>query len=167
MATKTVKRRKRGGGPRALATSLSAVTKAAFGKRGFADGTILKDWAVIAGEHLAGHSQPEKITYPVGAGDDGTLHLRIDNGSMATELQHLEPLLVERINGYFGFKAIGRLKITQGPLPKTSEKPAWTPRPLNPGEETDLAESLIEGDDADLQRALNALGRAVIGRDVD
>lgn len=167
MATKTVKRRKRGGGPRALAASLPAVTRAAFGKRGFADGAILKDWAVIAGDHLAGHSQPEKITYPAGAGDDGTLHLRIDNGSMATELQHLEPLLIERINGYFGFKAIGRLRITQGPLPETGEKPAWTPRPLKAEEETDLAESLIEVDDEDLRRALKALGRAVFGRDVD
>lgn len=167
MTAKTIKRKKRGAGPRALATSLSAATKTAFGKRGFADGAILKDWPVIAGGHLADHSQPEKITYPTGAGDDGTLHLRLDSGSMATELLHLEPLLIERINGYFGFKAVARLKITQGPLPDTAAKPVWNPRPLKTEEETNLIESLIEVEDEDLQRSLRALGRAVIGRSAD
>ena len=92
MTTGTTKRRKRGGGPRALAGSLASTTKTIFGKRGFADGAILRDWAMIAGEHLAAHSQPEKIAYPKGSGDGGALHLRIDSGAMATELQHLQPL---------------------------------------------------------------------------
>jgi len=164
MTAKSIRKKKRGGGPRALAGSLSAVTKTVFAKRGFADGAILKDWPVIAGGHLAAHSQPEKIAYPRDAGSGGTLHLRIDSGGMATELQHLEPLLIERINGYFGFKAVERLKITQGPLPESGEKPDWTPRPLDKEEETGLAESLMDVEDDDLRRALRALGRAVIGR---
>ncbi len=164
MTVKAIKKRKRGGGPRALGVSLAKITKALFGKRGFADGAILKDWALIAGEHLAAHSQPEKIAYPRGAGDGGTLHLRIDSGSMATELQHLEPLLIERVNGYFGFKAVDRLKITQGPLPESAERPDWTPRPLDTAEEAGLAENLMDVEDEDLRRALKALGRAVIGR---
>ncbi len=164
MTAKAIRRKKRGGGPRALAGSLSAVTKTVFARRGFADGAILKDWALIAGEHLAAHSQPEKIAYPRSAGNGGTLHLRIDNGSMAAELQHLEPLLIERINGYFGYKAVERLKITQGPLPESAEKPDWTPRPLDTEEETGLAESLMDVEDDDLRHALKALGEAVIGR---
>ena len=155
---------KRGGGPRAIAQSLSAVTKGVFSKRGFADGAILKDWAVIAGEHLARHSQPERIIHPKSPGSGGALHLTIDSGSMAIELQHLEPLLIERINGYFGFKAVDRLKITQGPLPKAEEKPGRPLKPLKPAEEATLAESLMEVDDAELRQALKALGRAVMGR---
>jgi len=164
MVTGTTKNRKRGGGPRALAASLDAITKPVFGKRGFADGAILKDWAAIAGAHLATHSQPEKIAYPKGSGDGGTLHLLIDSGSMAIELQHLQPLLIERINGYFGFKAVDRLKITQGPLPDRTEKAAWSTRTLETGEESELAESLMDVDDDDIRKALQALGRAVIGR---
>ncbi len=164
MTTKAITRKRRGGGPRALAGSLSAVTKTVFARRGFADGAILKDWALIAGEHLAAHSQPEKIAYPAGAGAGGTLHLRIASGSMATELQHLEPLLIERVNGYFGFKAVERLKITQGPLPESAARPDWTPWPLDSAEEAGLAENLMDVEDEDLRRALKALGRAVIGR---
>ena len=164
MTTQAIKRKRRGGGPRALAGSLAAVTKTVFARRGFADGAILKDWAAIAGAHLAAHSQPEKIAYPKGSGDGGTLHLRIDSGSMAIELQHLQPLLIERINGYFGFKAVDRLKIIQGPLPDRTEKAAWSTRTLETGEESELAESLMDVDDDDIRKALQALGRAVIGR---
>ncbi|MBC8338113.1 MAG: DUF721 domain-containing protein [Rhodospirillales bacterium] len=164
MTTENIKRRKRGGGPRALAASLSAATKPIFGKRGFADGDILKDWAGIAGAHMAAHSQPEKIAYPKGASDGGTLHLRIDSGAMATELQHLQPLLIERINGYFGFRAVDGIKIIQGPLPDRQKKPDWSPRKLDPGEESRLAENLMDVDDEDLRKALQTLGRAVIGR---
>ncbi|HIE20457.1 MAG TPA: hypothetical protein EYP72_05430 [Rhodospirillales bacterium] len=64
MTAKAIKKQIRGGGPRALASSLSAVTKIVFGKRGFADGAIVKDWVTIAGEHLARHSLPEKISTP-------------------------------------------------------------------------------------------------------
>ena len=164
MTTQAIKRKRRGGGPRALAGSLAAVTKTVFARRGFADGAILKDWALIAGEPVAAHSQPEKIAYAKGAGDGGTLHLRIENGSIATELQHLEPLLIERVNGYFGFKAVDRLRITQGPLPESAARPNWTPRPLEAAEEAGLAENLMDVEDEDLRRALKALGRAVIGR---
>lgn len=167
MTTGTIKRRKHGGGPRALAASLASTTKTIFGKRGFADGAILRDWATIAGEHLARHSQPEQIAYPKGGGDGGALHLRIDSGAMATELQHLQPLLIERINGYFGFKAVDRVKITQGPLPDRDDKPAWSPRTLEAGEVSGLAESLMDVDDEDLRNALQTLGRAVIGRSGD
>ena len=167
MTVKATKKRKRGGGPRALGHSLAKVTKAVFGKRGFADGAILKDWPTIAGEHLARHSLPEKVVYPGGARAGGTLHLRIDNGSMATELQHLEPLLIERINGYFGFGAVDRLKITQGPLPETAAKPARPRRRLDKAEQEDLARSLISVDDAELRHALEALGRAVKERRID
>ena len=164
MTAKAITKQKRGGGPRALASSLSAVTKAIFGKRGFADGAIVKDWATIAGEHLARHSMPEKISTPRDKAAGGVLYLTIDSGGMATELQHLEPLLIERINGYFGFKAVDRLKITQGPLPKEGKKPAPRVRPLQEAEESELAESLMEVDDPELKQALSALGRAVIGR---
>lgn len=147
-----------------MAASLSAVTRDVFGKRGLADGAIVKDWPTIAGDQMARYSQPEKIVYPRGEKAGGTLHLTIANGSMAVELQHLEPLLVERINGYFGYGAIERLKITQGPLPEPDEKADNPVRSLEPGEEADLAESLMDVEDEALRDALQALGRAVIGR---
>jgi hypothetical protein len=156
--------RRRGVGPRAIAQPLAAVTRGVFGRRGLADGAILTDWAQIAGDHLARHSMPEKVAFPRGSRAGGTLYLTIDNGSLATELMHLAPLLIERINGYFGFCAVARLKIVQGPLPKVASRHAPPLRPLKGKEERSLAASLIDVDDPELRQALEALGRAVIGR---
>lgn len=157
-------KRRRGRGPRALAASVAELTRPIFGRRGFADGAVVGDWAAIVGPILAAHSAPERIAFGPGRRDDGTLHLRIDSGGLATELQHLEPQLIERINAYFGYRAVGRLRIVQGP-PPVSEKPPPPPtRPLEPDQERELAERLSGVDDDDLRRALGELGRAVIGR---
>ncbi len=155
---------KRGGAPKTLAQQVGKITKPIFGGRGFADGAIVNDWPAIAGDHLAGHSMPERITYPHGKKDHGTLHLRIDNGGLAMELQHLEPVLVEKINAYFGFAAIERLHITQGPLPKAPNDERSPVRSLSEIEEKGLLKCLSDVEDEELHLALEGLGRAILGK---
>lgn len=154
----------RGSGPRALAGVLNKVTRQIFGKRGFASGAVVTEWPTIVGPHLAAHTVPERIAYQGGGRDRGVLHLRVDSGALATELQHLEPQLLERINGYFGYRSVERLRIVQGPLP-TAEAPLNPPpRALDQSEEKDLAERLAGIEDEDLRAALDALGRVVAVR---
>ncbi|HER26634.1 MAG TPA: DUF721 domain-containing protein [Rhodospirillales bacterium] len=153
---------KRGGPPKALAVAMGKVTKPIFARRGFADGAIIKDWAIIVGEHLSGHSLPERITYPRHQTTAGTLHLRIDNGGLAMEMQHLQPQLIERINGYFGFQAVAHIKVTQGPLPQRPDPAPDLPPPLSAEDKAGLAKTLNIIDDADLGQALHDLGSAVI-----
>jgi len=154
---------KRGGPPKALAVSIGKITKPIFGRRGFADGAIVNDWEMIVGPHLSAHSAPSRITYSRGETTAGTLHLRIDNSGLGLEVQHLQPVLIERINGYFGFRAVASIKITQGPLP---ERPGITQqeiRPLTADDKAAVAKSLAGVKDDDLGQALQALGHAVIG----
>ncbi len=159
-----MKNSKRGRGVRTLAAEAAKITKPIFGSHGFADGAVVKDWPTIVGAHLGAHSAPEQITYPQGRKNAGTLHLKIDNGALAIELQHLEPVLVERINGYFGFRAVDKLKITQGPVPERAEAPPLPP-PISKESESALLSSLTDVEDSDLKRALENLGRAVYGRE--
>ncbi len=147
-----------------LGRSVSRITKPIFGNRGLADGVIVKDWAEIAGSELARCSQPEKIAYPGRERIEGTLHLRINHSGIAPELQHLEPLVLERINGYFGFKAVARLKLIHGPLPERPPVREPVSRPLNETEERTLVDDLVDVEDPDLRHALEGLGRAVMGR---
>lgn len=158
------KRVRRGGGPRALAQAVSRVTRPLFTRRGLSGGAIVEDWPVIAGEHLAARTLPERITYPTGRQDGGTLHLKVESGGLATEVQHLEPLLVERINGYFGYKAISALKLVQGPLPRRAESPPPKTAALDENQERILAGHMSTVDDPELRSALEALGRSVLGR---
>lgn len=154
---------KRGGPAKALAVSIGKVTKPIFGKRGFADGAIVNDWDIIVGPHLSAHSAPSRITYPMHETTAGTLHLRIDNGGLAMELQHLQPVLIERVNGYFGFHAVANIKITQGPIPKRPEITLKELPPLTVEDKAAVARSLKSVENDDLTMALQSLGHAVIG----
>ncbi len=156
---------KRGRGPRVLAGVLNKVTRPIFGKRGFASGAVITEWPTIVGRHLAAHTAPERIAYQSGGRDRGVLHLRVDSGALATELQHLEPQLLDRINGYFGYRPVERLRIVHGPLPPAPAPPKPAPRALDRCEEKDLADRLAGIEDEDLRAALDALGRVVVARD--
>ncbi len=149
---------------RALAETIAKVTRPMFGRRGFAGGAIVAEWPAIVGESLANHSAPEKVSYPPGSTTEGTLRLRIARGGLATELQHLEPVLIERINGYFGYRAVSRLQFVHGPLPERSSPKPPSTRPLTPEEEQILADHLATIEDPKLRQVLEDLGRSIIGR---
>jgi hypothetical protein len=148
----------------AVGAAAARLTKPIFAKRGLADGAIVREWAAIVGAKLAAESAPEKIAYAGDQGTEGTLHLRIANGGLAVELQHLEPLLIERINGYFGYCAVARVRLVQGPLPTPPTRRCGASRPLSGVEEDALARCLAGIADATLRARLDALGRAIMGR---
>ena len=150
--------------PKALAEAAARITKPAFGKRGLSSAAIVNQWPEIIGPMLAAHSAPERIVYPKGERTGGTLYLRIDSGSLAVELQHLQPLLMERVNGYIGYRAVAVLKLIQGPLPPRIAPPPPRVRPLNASEEKALDQCLLSVDDPGLRASLEALGRSVMGR---
>ena len=105
-------------GLRALGETVDAVARPMLGRRGFAGSRVVAEWASIVGEHLAARSLPERVTRPADGRGGGTLHVRVASGALAVELQHLEPLIVERINTYFGYLAVARLKLVHGPIPE-------------------------------------------------
>ncbi len=103
-----------GKGPRALAIVLPKVAEAALRKRGFSAVEIITNWREIVGPELADEASPDRLAFPRGARSQGTLHVTAP-GAVALEIQHLEPLIIERINTYFGYGAVCRIAVTQGP----------------------------------------------------
>ncbi len=156
-------RPRRLGGNATLTTLVRRLTRPLFGKRGLADGRVVGEWTEIVGPLLARSSIPQRIVYPRGERTGGTLHLKVAPGGMATELQHLEPLLIERINGHFGYRAVARLSFVQGPLPPPPPEPA-PPARLDAEAESHLNRLLAGIDDAGVRERLNSLGRAVLAR---
>ena len=148
-----------GGGPRALASVLPRVARTALGKRGFGEVAIVSEWPAIVGATLAAETVPLRLAFPRGRNADGTLHVRV-SGTFATELQHLAPLVIERINTYFGFGAIARLALTQGPVVGRRRRRARTPPP-SPEQEARLEERLAGVEPGELREALARLGRAL------
>ncbi len=149
---------------KAIGRIAPGILNGVFQKRGFAQGQILAQWPGIAGEELARFCCPEKITWPRpghGNGQGAILVLRVE-GPVAIEVQHSTPQLIERINSFFGYQAICKISIRQGPLPRRHITQRRRPRPLSGPEEQKLNTSLRGITDAKLQKALLRLGRGVI-----
>lgn len=153
---------RRGGAPRALAGTVAGITKPLLARRGFAQSAVIGEWSVIVGKALAEHTWPERIAFAGGGRTGGTLHLRTDGGALATELQHLAPQLIERVNGYFGYRAVACLKLIQGPPRAQPAVARAAPPPLTPAEEEALCRRLDGVADEDLREALAGLGRALM-----
>ena len=85
--------------------------------QGFASAEIIARWADIVGAEIAAHSEPMKINWPRAVGDDAaepaTLVLRVE-GPAALEIQHLSAVILERVNRFFGWQAIGRIALAPG-----------------------------------------------------
>jgi hypothetical protein len=160
--------RRRATKPRTLGQHIGKLTKQAFGQRGFASGTIIAQWSRVVGDNLASLSSPTRIVYPRGKRSRGTLHLRIASGSIAVELQHMEPLLIQRINAYFGYRAVDSIQLQQAPLAdygeNTSEIYAQDDRQLSQQDNKVLEDALSTVQDADLHDALERLGQNILRR---
>jgi hypothetical protein len=144
-------------GFRAVGVAVSKLAAPIVAKRGGGVLVRLKaEWAAIIGTDWAA------VTWPLALGRDGVL--KVCAASMAAlDLQHRAPLLIERINLFFGRCVVTRLALVQGPLPLDSppnEPPITT---LVPGESAALDERLSVITDPDLRAALGRLGHAVIG----
>ncbi len=102
----------------------------AFARQGFAAVEVVTHWQDIVGEDLARRSEPLKLTWPRRDDPDsiGVLQVRVE-GAYALEVQHLQPVIIERVNRYFGWRCVGRLAIRQGPVASRRKRPALRKEP--------------------------------------
>ena len=150
----------RRGGLRAIGAALPAATRDVMGRRGFVEARLMLDWPAVVGEALGRHSMPERLQR--GRGPVPGQLLVLVESAFALELQHLAPLVVDRVNGYFGYQAISGLKLRQGRIPMTPTKRRRRPPPLSAAAQVELQERLSGIGDPELKAALDRLGRAVL-----
>ncbi|MBI3516153.1 MAG: DUF721 domain-containing protein [Proteobacteria bacterium] len=149
-------------GLRAIARELPDVTKSALARRGFAAARVIADWPEIVGPELAEASVPERVVRGHGA-ESATLVVRV-RPAAALELQHWEPQLIERLNGYFGFRAVGRIRLVQGPVAARTRRARPSPPAPSPADAAELERRLAPLAASPLHGALLDLGKAIRGR---
>src|SRR5262245_66185490 len=112
--------------PRPLSELLSTILSDVRKAQGFASTEIISRWNDIVGSEIAGHSEPLKINWPRTTSEEkpepATLVLRVE-GPAALEIQHLSAVILERVNRFFGWQAIGRIAIRQAPLRRREPPP--------------------------------------------
>src|SRR3974390_746934 len=100
-----------------LSLLLSDVFSDAYAKQGFAARELVTRWAEIAGADVAAHSERLNLHWPRRGGaqpqEPATLVLRVE-GPMALEIQHKSDVILERVNRFLGWSAVGRLALRQG-----------------------------------------------------
>lgn len=142
-----------------LRSLLHKITTPIAQQQGFIRASILLDWHLIVGARFANFCQPEKISFPHERRTGGRLTL-ITSSAFALEISHLESIIVEKINRYFGYKAVEKLYIKNGRvIPKAPKK---QPQPSVSPQELFEIESLLDGiHDTALRSILVELGKGV------
>jgi hypothetical protein len=145
-----------------LSVLLSDVFSDAYAKQGFAARELVTRWAEIAGADIARHSEPLKIQWPRPVEGQpqqpATLVLRVE-GPMALEIQHASDAILERVNRFFGWSAVGRLAIRQAPLSRRDRVPP--PGGPDPHAVAKVASKLAAIEDEELRAALARLGASI------
>jgi len=143
--------------PRSAGDLVGAIGDPSFRRFGFVQSSIVSRWAEIVGERYAKASSPESIRFPTGKKAGGVLTLLVD-GAHAPLIQHLTPMIVERVNRFFGYAAIDRIVFKQGRPPATPAKPA---RPQLRPVPNELGEGLREIADPELRACLESLAARI------
>lgn len=132
-----------------------------FKRQGFASTELVTRWTEIVGPEVAAHAEPLKLQWPRSAegepDEPATLVLRVE-GPAAIEIQHQSNIVLERINRFFGWQAVGRLALRQAPLRRRAVP---SRRQADPDAEARIAATLTAVGDDDLRIALARLGAAV------
>ena len=143
--------------PRSAGELVGAIGDRSFRRFGFVQGAIVSRWAEIVGERYAKVSSPESIRFPLGKKAGGVLTLLVD-GAHAPLIQHLTPMIVERVNRFFGYAAVNRIVFKQGKPPAPEPKRA---RPQLRPVPKELGEGLREIADPELRACLESLAARI------
>lgn len=148
----------------ALAELVGKALDPVTARRGFSVVEVSTCWGEIVGARYADCSRPERIIWPRGTaneGKSGTLVVRIE-GPRALFMQHEAEQIVQRVNGFIGHGAIGKMRIVQGPVASPTANEAPPVAPIEPQDQSALEEILMPVDCDDLRAALTRLGQAVL-----
>ena len=116
--------------PKKIGETLTKVNKTFSSKFGKIEFLILSKWPQIVGTFFAEHSEPDKIsriTDDFNEFDEpiykNFLHVRVSPAA-AVDFQHYKDTIIEKINSFFGYKAIADLRLQQNFIPEKKTKAA-------------------------------------------
>jgi hypothetical protein len=157
--TESAKDAPRRGYARSAGDLVGEIAGVTFKRFGFVQGAVVSRWAEIVGDRYARVSTPESIRFPAGKKSAGTLTLNVE-GAHAPLMQHLAPLIIERVNRFFGYEAVDKIAFRQGRAAKPEPKPL---RPAAGPVPKELGEGLRQIADPELRACLESLASKLSG----
>jgi hypothetical protein len=136
--------------------------------RGFATTALLSEWPAIVGAELAEFTMPDRLVWPrrredaeerapkKGWRNEGAILVLRVEGPRAIEVQHGSGQILERLNTYFGYRAVAEMRILQAPVTRKASR-----APLPPASsDADTLPPSTSIEDGRLRKALSRLGAA-------
>jgi hypothetical protein len=159
-------------GPRPIGAYAARALDPSARARGFATTALLSEWPAIVGAELAEFTMPDRLVWPRRREDaeepspkkswrpeGAVLVLRVE-GPRAIEVQHRSGPILERVNTYFGYRAVAEMRILQAPVDRKA------PRAFSPAAPPDAGTlpPCASIEDEPLRKALSRLGEALRAR---
>lgn len=156
--------RPRGGPARSIAELMPDIGRTAFRRFGFIQSSVVTRWPEIVGPTHAKVCAPESIRFPPGEKNEGILQLVVAPAH-APLIQHVIPEIIERVNRFFGYNAVARVKLRQGEVKPRENTGRTDSRPTAPPSlkpiPMEIGESLRDIGDPELRTVLESLARSI------
>jgi len=146
--------------------ALNELAKKLIGKKGFTEIDILLNWEDIIGQELASEITPMKINFKRGEKTNGILQLATKSGAYALEVEHRKNIIIEKVNSYFGYRAVCNIRIVQnssyvmGNYDYLEQNNIILPE-LSEEEENEIKEITCDIENSNLRNILEKLGKKV------
>ncbi len=147
-------------GAKPIGELMPEIGRTAFRRFGFVQSSVVTRWPEIVGPHHAKVCSPEALRFPPGEKAGGILQLVVVPAH-APLIQQVIPEIMERVNRFFGYQAVSRIKLRQGAVkPTHGKEPAKAPPSLKPIP-MELGDSLRDIGDPELRTVLESLARTL------
>ncbi len=150
-----------------VSATIMPLVRQLLGKNRVLELEMARCWEQIIGEELAQYSLPQKISFQKNEKNNGTLLLQVLSGAFAIEISQRIPHIIEKVNVFFGYAAISKVKIIQVcnvEMFQTAKKNAVNVKKslVSEQEEFYITELAEEVKSSELRQAVRRLGRAVL-----
>ena len=153
--------------PQSISYALRKINRGFASKFGKIEFIIHSKWPEIVGSYFEEYSEPKNISkLPDYENEIGEViyknHLNVSVApAAAIEFQHFKDKILEKINSYFGYKAIVDLRIQQNFIPNNKIESKVTNKMLTESEETNITNEVNQLNNKDLKKSLIDLGKNI------
>ena len=149
-----------------VAQTAMPVVRQLLGQQGLQTVELLRAWRSIVGPQLAQYTLPCKLVFKKDERSNGCLTLMTISGAFAMEIKQKQQSILNKINSFFGYAAVGSLKIIQTGNPQDfliNKKPFENLKKnvVSDDEENYITELTKDINSPQLRETLQRLGEAV------
>ena len=95
-----------------IGDTLPKILKTKLKKANFVEISVIKNWKEIVGDDIAKNCWPIKIFFSDGNNSNGKIAIKVKRG-WSLEIEYKNQEIIEKLNQYFGYKAISKISIIQ------------------------------------------------------